>query len=85
MSQDAQRGSGSGMSSSSGPMGSNSNSGSRYDQEGGRSSTGRWVEDARRDVEQRVEAVSTRVQEQPVASLAVAAGVGFVIGVLLSR
>ena len=91
-SQDAQRGSGGGMNTSSGNtgasggnMGSNNNSGSRYDQDNARSNTGRWVEDAKRDVEQRVEAVSTRVQEQPVASLAVAAGVGFVIGVLLSR
>lgn len=50
-----------------------------------RSDRGHWVDEAKRDVENRVEAVSSRVQHQPLTSLAVAAGVGFVIGVLLSR
>jgi uncharacterized protein YjbJ (UPF0337 family) len=52
---------------------------------GGGSDTEHWIKDAKRDVEQRVGAVSNRVHERPLASLAVAAGVGFVIGVLLSR
>jgi uncharacterized protein YjbJ (UPF0337 family) len=63
----------------------NSGSYSEDERTDARPHTARWVDEAKRDVEHRVEAVSNRVQHQPLASLAVAAGVGFVIGVLLSR
>lgn len=46
---------------------------------------GRWAGDARQSAEQSAEVLKTRIQEQPYTTIAVAAGIGFILGVLFSR
>jgi photosynthetic reaction center H subunit len=56
------------------------------DQRGyGDSVVGDWAGEALRGIERQVCAMASRVQKQPLASLAVAAGIGYIIGVLRSR
>lgn len=44
-----------------------------------------WADEARHGMERGAAAMSTRVQERPIAALAVAAGIGVVLGALLIR
>lgn len=48
-------------------------------------SVGRWAGEARAKAEQNAEVLKARIQEQPFGALALAAGIGFVLGVLFSR
>lgn len=45
----------------------------------------RWADDARVTAQQRLDDLSTRVREKPIGSVAAAAGIGLVIGLLLGR
>ncbi len=45
----------------------------------------RWANEARHGMERGAAAMSTSVQERPIAALAVAAGIGVVLGALLIR
>lgn len=45
----------------------------------------RWAGEARRGMERSSDALETRIQEQPFTSIALAAAIGFILGVLASR